>query len=118
MATVAIGEDLSVKQETSVGRLGFWLTTFAVLLVGTAEGWCGRTDSGDVYGSDAVQYLDIARAMGRADWLSALNPLWSQGYPALLAVVRMVFRPGIDGDWAATRWLNMAIFVFSWMAFA
>ena len=119
MATAAIGEDISVESEgAGVSRLVFWLTTIFVMALGAAEGWCGRTDSGDVYGSDAVQYLDIARAMARGDWHSALNPLWSQGYPALLALVRPLFKAGIDGDWASTRWLNLAIFLFSWLAFA
>ena len=116
MATAAIGEDLSAKR-AGLALPRFWLSTLAVVGLGAAEGWCGRTDSGDVYGSDAVQYLDIARAMTRGDWHSALNPLWSQGYPALLALVRTMFKPGMDGDWAATRWLNAAIFLGSWLAF-
>ena len=86
--------------------------------LGAVEGWCGRTDSGDVYGSDAVQYLDVARAFARGDWTSVLNPLWSQGYPALLAIVRPSFAAGPEGDWAATRWLNLVIFGFAWLAFA
>jgi hypothetical protein len=89
-----------------------------VLALGAIEGRYGRTDGGDVYGSDGVQYLDVARAFARGDFKSALNPLWSQGYPALLAIVRPLFRAGPDGDWAATRWLNFGVFCFSWACFA
>jgi hypothetical protein len=96
-----------------------WLlpATLFVLPLGAAEGWYGKTVAGDVYGSDAVQYLDIARAFERGDLHSALNPLWSQGYPALLAVVRPLFRAGLEGEWNSIRALNFAIFVVSWLAF-
>ena len=98
-------------------RLWLCVASLVVMGLGAVEGWCGRTDSGDVYGSDAVQYLDVARAFERGDWKSALNPLWSQGYPALLAMARPLFGAGPAGDWAATRWLNLGVFGFTWAAF-
>ena len=85
------------------------LASVTVLLLGAIENLYGLTDSGDLYGSDAVQYLDIARALGRHDWHSALNPLWSQGYPALLALLRPLFAPGPLGDWRAVHTLNFLI---------
>ncbi len=120
----AVLEEVVLQKPTSqmrdVGHPRGWLglATLLVLALGAVEGWCGRTDSGDVYGSDAVQYLDVARAFERGDFHSALNALWSQGYPALLAVVRPVFGAGPAGDWAATRWLNFGVFCFSWVCFA
>ena len=101
------------------GRERRWvvLASAAVLPLGALEGWFGRTDSGDVYGSDAVQYLDCARAIERGDWHSALNPLWSQGYPALLALARPLFRAGRWGDWLETRSVNFAVFAFTWICF-
>jgi hypothetical protein len=91
--------------------------TLVVLALGAIEGWFGKTDRGDVYGSDAIQYLDCARAIGRGDWTSALNPLWSQGYPALLAWVRPLFAPGPWGDWLNTRSVNFLIVCLSWAGF-
>ena len=99
-------------------RLWFGLVTLFVLTLGGLEGWYGKTAAGDVYGSDAVQYLDITRAFERGDLHSALNPLWSQGYPALLALVRPLFAAGNVGEWDAIRTLNFAIFVLSWICFA
>ena len=93
------------------------LTTLVVLLLGIFEGWFGKTDSGDVYGSDAVQYLDCARAITRHDWHSALNPLWSQGYPTLLALTHALFPLTPQGDWLTTRLLNLVIFAFCWLTF-
>ena len=96
-----------------------WLiaASILVLALGWVEDLYGLTDTGDVYGSDAVQYLDIARAIARHDWLSALNPLWSQGYPALLALLRPLFAAGAAGDWHAVRTLNFCIFALNYGCF-
>ena len=101
------------------GRARWWLLAASVLILalGAVEDVYGNTDSGDVYGSDGVQYLDIARAIGRHDWKSALNPLWSQGYPMLLAGIRPWFGVGPGGDWNAIRVLNFAIFAANYAAF-
>ncbi len=89
-----------------------------VLVLGFIGDWYGRTDLGDVYPSDAVSYLDVARALGRGDFTSALNPLWNQGYPALLALIRPLFEPGPDGIWNAAHVLNLALFFLAWLLFA
>ncbi len=104
--------------ETTRRRWWFFLISAFILTLGWLEGWYGPTVAGDVYGSDAVQYLDIAQAFERGDVHSALNPIWSQGYPALLALLRPFFAPGLEGEWNSIRALNFAIFVFSWLAFA
>jgi len=88
-----------------------------ILFLGAVECRFGNTDRGDVYGSDAVQYLDIARAFQQHDLHSALNPLWSQGYPALLAAARPLFPAGPVGDWRDTRTINFAIFAADYSAF-
>jgi len=121
MAGAAVEVGATNRPEAGVNawpRLWFALVSVAVLTLGWLEGWYGKTSAGDVYGSDAVQYLDIARAFERGDLHSALNPLWSQGYPALFALIRPLFRAGGDGEWNAIRSLNFAIFVFSWLCFA
>jgi hypothetical protein len=64
-----------------------------------------------------VQYLDIARDIQHRDFHSALNPLWSQGYPALLAAARPLFPAGPIGDWRDTRTVNFAIFAVDYLAF-
>ncbi len=89
-----------------------------VLVLGAIGDWYGRTDLNDVYPSDAVSYLDCARAFGRGDFTSALNPLWNQGYPALLALIRPLFAAGPDGIWNATHCLNLALFFIGWLLFA
>ncbi len=100
------------------GRLAFLAVTLLVLVLGGISGWFGQPDTDDVYGSDAVQYLDCARAMGRGDVVSALNPLWSQGFPAVLAVVRPLFHEGADGDWVESHVVCLGIFLLSWLGFS
>jgi 4-amino-4-deoxy-L-arabinose transferase-like glycosyltransferase len=117
--TAVLGEETAISAARR--RMPAWLLPLAlsllVLALGAVENLYGNTDDGDVYGSDAVQYLDIARAFGRHDWVSALNPLWSQGYPAILAVVRPLFAAGPRGDWTTIRTVNFAIFACNYAAF-
>ena len=95
----------------------FGLASFLVVLVGVIADFFGPMDLGDVFPSDAVAYLDCARAFGRGGWHAALNPLWSPGYPALLAVLRPALAAGVDGVWWAAHTLNLLIFAASWLAF-
>ncbi len=116
----AVEEKLEETQETRVttgASFGFGPASLFVLTIGALEGWYGKTAAGDVYGSDAIQYLDIARAFERGDLHSALNPLWSQGYPALLAFARPLFAAGNVGEWNSIRLINFLIFVLAWVCF-
>ena len=110
-------QDPEVSEPLRIWPYAAALGGLAVLALGALENWFGLTDSGDVFGSDAVQYLDAARAMERGDWHSALNPLWSQGYPALIAVMRPWFQAGMAGDWHASRVVNLVVFCFSLLSF-
>lgn len=119
MADVAVElEEMKASRVAAGGRPWFVPATLLVLTLGGVEDWYGKTVAGDVYGSDAVQYLDIARAFERGDLHSALNPLWSQGYPALLAFARPLFAAGNAGEWNSVRLVNFLIFAFSWLCFA
>lgn len=118
MAASAV--DTGYAQQSRVANKGIpWFApaTMFVLAVGAVEDWYGKTVAGDVYGSDAVQYLDIARAFERGDLHTALNPLWSQGYPALLALMRPLFGVGNAAEWNSIRLTNFGIFVASWLCF-
>jgi len=105
------------KPRARRGVMLLLLTSLLILSLGAVEDLYGNTDRGDIYGSDAVQYLDIARAFQQHDFHSALNPLWSQGYPALLAAARPLFAAGPVGDWHNTRAINFAIFTADYLAF-
>lgn len=89
------------------------LVTFGLLILVAVEGWYKRTN----FATDAISYLDISRALGRHDWKMVFNPLWSPGYPALLALVRPLFADTPAGEWLAIHVLNLVVFLAAWCAF-
>ena len=75
------------------------LTCF-VLVLGAVEGWFWRTD----FATDAISYLDISRAIPARDWKMIFNPLWSVGYPLLMAIGRPLFPATPNGEWLSIQW--------------
>lgn len=95
----------------------FVFLTLLILCIGALEDWYGRTNQGALYGSDAVQYLDSARALHQKDWKSAVNPLWGLGYPLLVTVVDSLFPKTMTGEFFAIRTLNLCIFTAAYAGF-
>lgn len=87
--------------------------TVILLLLGSIEGWYKRTD----FSTDAISYLDISRALPLHQWKMIFNPLWSLGYPLLLAAARPFFPADAAGEWLSIHVVNIAIFVAAWCAF-
>ena len=87
----------------------------SVIVVGlfAVDGWYGRS----YYAQDAISYLDVARAVERGDWRTALSPYWSIGYPVLIAAVRGFFPAGPMGEWTAVHVLNLVIMAATYGAF-
>ena len=97
------------------GRIGFrsaWITLswLVVAALGATEGFYGRT----IYFNDFVAYLDVSRAIARHEWAGALNPMWSPGYPLLIAVARSFAPATAEGEWYAISVLNLAIFLVAY----
>jgi hypothetical protein len=124
-AMSAIQEPLSIDEPRTRDALAAPRTSMldrslvgaAVLGAGALECWFGRTDMGSVYGSDAVQYLDIARALEAGQWKLAMNPLWGLGYSLLLALLHPIFPAGPAGDLLSVRVLNLIIFAATGLSF-
>jgi hypothetical protein len=89
------------------------LLSLPVLVLGAIEGWYKRT----FYTTDAISYLDISRAIPRHEWKLVFNPLWSAGYPFLVATVRPFFPATAQGEWAAIHALNLIILIFAYGTF-
>ncbi len=89
------------------------LLTAVVLGCAALEGWFGRPE---LFGDD-ISYLDVTNMIRLGNWKAALNPLWSLGYPLLLAAVRPIFPSGIHGELIAVFALNMVICLATWLAF-
>jgi hypothetical protein len=104
-----------VERVSRPGRAPLYKITVTslILLLGALEGWFKRTD----FSTDAISYLDISRAIPVHEWKMVFNPLWSVGYPLLLAMLRPLFPQTPDGEWIAIHVLNFAIFIGAWLAF-
>ena len=88
------------------------LSWLAVALLGAIDGFYGRT----IYGNDYVAYLDVSRAIAAGDWAGAFNPMWSPGYPLLVALARSFAPSTAEGEWYAISALNLAIFLATYGA--
>ena len=88
-----------------------WLTrALSWLIVGTfgaVEGMYGHTR----YLGDAISYLNVSRAASALDWKSIFDPMWSPGYPVLVALMRALFPHTAEGEWRAITFLNWIIFL-------
>ncbi len=84
-----------------------------VMTCGALEAWFGRTE---LFGDD-ISYLDVTHLIRSADWKAAFNPLWSIGYPLLLAGIRPIFPAGIHGELTAVFALNILICLATWLSF-
>ena len=87
-----------------IHRILAWLL---VMFLGAWQPAYGRTQ----YLGDWISYLSVSRAVSRFDWKAIFDPMWSPGYPALVALAR-VFAPHTPlGEWYAIAVLNWLIFV-------
>jgi hypothetical protein len=68
-------------------------------------------------GSDALAYLDLARAYLRHDWSTAVNGYWGPLYPLLIAGWLKVVHPGTAQEVAAVCVLNFLIFLLCFYSF-
>jgi hypothetical protein len=87
--------------------------TALVLVASALEGRYGQPE---LFGDD-ISYLDVANMLCLGDWKSALNPLWSIGYPLLLSAVRPLFPTDVRGELRAVLWLNLTISLASYLVF-
>lgn len=85
----------------------------AALALGAFEGVYGRVR----YSGDAINYLNIVRAIHAGEWKLAFNSYWGLGYPLLLSIVTPLFPSSPAGEWIAVHVLNLAIFAATFVAF-
>ncbi|HTJ30125.1 MAG TPA: hypothetical protein VL346_06480 [Acidobacteriaceae bacterium] len=111
----ATGKEAASAKAGALRLPAFYQPLVTVILFALAwmEGWYKRTD----FSTDAISYLDISRAIPLHQWKMIFNPLWSMGYPVLLAAARPFFPADSGGEWLSIHVVNMAIFVGAWCAF-
>jgi hypothetical protein len=91
-------------------RITAW--SFAVV-AGILQVWSSRF----YIEPDAVNYLDIASAYRRGDWLAAINGYWSPLYSWLLLVLKQIFRPSAYWESTFLHLLNFLLFLLALSCF-
>ena len=89
------------------------LLLLITLVLGAFEGMYGRVR----YSADAINYLNIVRAIHAHDWKLALNPYWGVGYSLLIAAATPLFPANPTGEWLAIHFLNLLIFGATFLSF-
>ncbi len=84
-----------------------------VSVLGAVEGIYGRS----AYSGDSICYLNVVRAIARGDWKAAFDPMWTLGYPVLVAGVEALFPKTAEGEWYAIDLLNWLVFLATYGAF-
>lgn len=89
-----------------------WVPLAYVFLSGLVMLGYVRYDPYQVDG-DAVSYMDIASNILHGRWHTIPNGLWNPGYPALLAIGKLIIHPDRVHELQVFYWVNFVIFCFS-----
>jgi hypothetical protein len=96
----------------SLGQLKLSLRIL-ILALGFVQAWAGRF----YIELDGMNYLDVARAYERGDWVHAINGYWSPLYSWLLAAVEIIFRPSPYWQSTYLHLLNFVLFIVALITF-
>jgi len=78
-----------------------------VAFLGGIDALYGRMN----YSGDFLCYLNVSQAVSAHRWKAAFDPMWSAGYPILIALFRTFFPTTAEGEWYAICLLNFLIFL-------
>ena len=95
-------------------RIRRLLGMYAALMLVVAFGYA-RYD-GYIMDGDGTAFMDISQALTDGHAALAINGYWNPGYPAVLAVVRLIVHPTRWTEMAMARYTNVAIFALAMAA--
>ena len=67
--------------------------------------------------ADGIAYLDIGDAYFHADWVNAINTVWSPLYSWVLGLVNFVFKPSMQWEFPTAHIVNFFIYLFALICF-
>src|SRR5688572_16418041 len=67
--------------------------------------------------ADGISYLDIGDAYFRADWVNAINPVWSPLYSWILGLANFVIRPSLQWEFPVVHLVNFVIYLIALSSF-
>jgi hypothetical protein len=67
--------------------------------------------------ADGISYLDIGDAYFRADWVHAINPVWSPLYSWILGFANVAIRPSLQWEFPVVHLVNFIIYLIALSSF-
>jgi 4-amino-4-deoxy-L-arabinose transferase-like glycosyltransferase len=67
--------------------------------------------------ADGISYLDIGDAYFRADWVNAINPVWSPLYSWILGFANFIIRPSMQWEFPVVHLVNFIIYLIALSSF-
>ena len=90
---------------------------FRILAIGFAALHVYAAIKSQSMNADGITYLDLGDAYFRADWVNAINPVWSPLYSWILGFVNFVVRPPIEMEFSVVHVINLFIYLGTLMSF-
>lgn len=103
-----------IQDAATVSRIRIILRFMAIVLGGLHAIAAIQSQS---MNADGIAYLDIGDAYFRANWTTAINPVWSPLYSWFLGLVNFVFRPSMQWEFTAVHILNVFIYLCALASF-
>ena len=104
------GERLVEPLDPAKARRVIWV---ALLILGGLQAWTSRFATTP----DGMSYVDLSDAIVTGRVGNIVNAYWSPLYPALIGLLRLVFRPSAYWEYALVHLLNLVLFAASIAAF-
>lgn len=104
--------NMDINEEQSLHRLRTVLISTSIITALIYTWFCRFAMS-----SDGMSYLDMSDGPLSGNWDSLVNPLWSPLYPAILSLVRAIFKPSTYNEFGIVHLANFLIFLSSLAAF-
>ena len=92
-------------------------TLFRVLAIGLGVLHVYAAITSQSMNADGISYLDIGDAYFRADWVNAINPVWSPLYSWILGFANFVLRPSIQWEFPVVHIVNFIIYLLALSSF-
>ena len=101
------------KQSTVDENLRKVQVLFRILAIGLGVLHVYAAIKSQSMNADGISYLDIGDAYFRADWVNAINPVWSPLYSWILGFANFVIRPSIQWEFPVVHLVNFLIYLIA-----
>jgi hypothetical protein len=105
------------KHSTADENLRRLQVLFRILAIGLAVLHVYAAIKSQSMNADGISYLDIGDAYFRADWVNAINPVWSPFYSWILGFANFVIRPSIQWEFPVVHLVNFLIYLIALSSF-